>query len=52
MNILEIKAGIGAGDLVLSKNKLYTKTEWGLIKDAEKLEEDFDLLQLTKKIQL
>lgn len=52
LTVAEIKAGISAGNLFLYDNKLYTKEEWQKIQEAEHQVEHFDLLQLTKKIQL
>ena len=52
LTVAEIKAGISAGNLFLCDNKLYTKEEWQKIQEAEHQVEHFDLLQLTKKIQL
>jgi hypothetical protein len=44
--------GLRDGSYVLDGGKLYTRQEWDAITHAEKQEEHFDLLQLTKKIQL
>ncbi len=52
MEITEIKQSLALGDLVLFDGKLFTREEWAQIKEAEHLAEHFDLLQLTKKIQL
>lgn len=52
MNISEIKQKIDAGDLVLYNNKLYDRETWAAIQNAKKQEAHYDLLQLTKKIQL
>ncbi|WP_407305563.1 hypothetical protein [Acinetobacter sp.] len=47
-----IKEKIKNGELILEGDKLYTKEEWLQITEADKQEEHYDLLQLTKKIQL
>lgn len=52
MTLSEIEEKIKLGTLIKHKNKVYTKEEWGLIEHAKHQEEQFDLLQLTKKIQL
>lgn len=52
MDINQIRAGLQSGELVLDGNRLYTRQEWEAITEAKKAEEHFDLLQLTKKIQL
>ena len=52
LSISEIKKGIKNGSLILDGKKIFTKDEWEQIQDAKKQEEHYDLLQLTKKIQL
>ena len=52
MTLSEINEKIKLGTLIKYKNKVYSKEEWGLIQHAKSEEEKFDLLQLTKKIQL
>lgn len=52
MDISEIKAGIKRGDYVLDGSKLYTREEYERIQHAEYQTDHYDLLQLTKKIQL
>lgn len=52
MNVLEIKKKLASGELILDGNKLYTKSEYEQIQQAEQQAEHYDLLQLTKKIQL
>ena len=52
MNISEIKEGLANGSLVLSEKKLFTREQYDKLNEAKKQEEYFDLLQLTKKIQL
>lgn len=48
----EIKEKLCSGELIKYGGRLYTNDELHQIKEAEKKEQDFDLLQLTKKIQL
>ena len=52
MTLFEINEKIKLGVLIKHKNKVYTKEEWGLIEHAKLEEARYDLLQLTKKIQL
>jgi DNA polymerase elongation subunit (family B) len=52
MDVNQIKAGLANGELVLSGKRLYTKDEWQQIQEAITNIEQYDLLQLTKKIQL
>lgn len=52
MTVEQLKIGIANKSLVLHKKKIYTSEEWSQIKEAERQEEHYDLLQLTKKIQL
>ena len=52
METVEILKKVEAGAAFLSGGKLYTKEEWTAILEAERQEAHFDLLQLTKKIQL
>lgn len=52
MNLSEIKAKLKNGELILDEGKLYTLEEWTKIAYAQAQEELYDLLQLTKKIQL
>lgn len=52
LSIAELQRLIDNGEYILDRNKLYTREEWGAIIDAEKQEELYDLLQMTKKIQL
>lgn len=47
-----IRQGLSNKTLFLHKNKIYTKAEWDEIQNAKNQEEHYDLLQLTKKIQL
>jgi len=48
----DLIARVKSGDLILDGNKLFTKEEWSRIQEAERQTEHYDLLQLTKKIQL
>jgi DNA polymerase elongation subunit (family B) len=50
--MLEIESKIKSGELIQCNDKLYTRAEWTLIEAALKQEEQFDLLQLTKKISM
>lgn len=52
MEIEQIKKKLKTGELIRAGNKVYTLLEWSEIVDAIKKEEDFDLLQLTKKIAM
>lgn len=52
MTVDQLKIGIANKSLVLHKKKIYTAAEWSQIQEAERQEEHYDLLQLTKKIQL
>jgi hypothetical protein len=52
MNIDEIRTGIKNGSLILDGSKLYTREEYEKIQYAAQQAEHYDLLQLTKKIQL
>jgi hypothetical protein len=52
MNIAEIQNCIESKELVLEDGKLYTREEWESILHADRQEQHYDLLQLTKKIQL
>lgn len=52
MNLNEIQVGLKSGALILDKDKVYSLSEWEAITNAEKMAEHYDLLQLTKKIQL
>lgn len=52
LSLEEIKAGLASGEFFLSGKKIYSRQEWAQIKEAERQEEHYDLLQLTKKIQL
>jgi hypothetical protein len=52
MNINDIQVGLAAGSLVLDGNRVFTREEYKAILDAEKMQDHYDLLQLTKKIQL
>jgi len=48
----EISELIKTGEIVVDGSKIYTRDEWEQIKVAEQKAEHYDLLQLTKKIQL
>ena len=48
----EINLKVKNGELFLSRGKLYTASEMQEIEHAERQEQYYDLLQLTKKIQL
>lgn len=52
MSIEEIRAGIAAGIFVLHKKRLYTKEDYEELLEAKRQQDHYDLLQLTKKIQL
>lgn len=52
MTLNEIKQKIKEGLLFEHEGRVYTPAEWKNIQYAEKQEEHYDLLQLTKKIQL
>lgn len=52
MNKIELENKIAKGELVVNDDLIYTKSDWEALKYAEKQEEHYDLLQLTKKIQL
>lgn len=52
MDLAEIKHKLKIGELILSDGKLFNLTEWSKIAYAQAQEELYDLLQLTKKIQL
>lgn len=52
MTLNDINKQVSEGNLIVSEGKAYTKEEWKAIKYAEDQEAHFDLLQLTKKIQL
>lgn len=43
---------VESGDLIVDDGKAYTREEWAAIKEDERLEEHYDLLQLTKKISM
>ena len=50
--MLEIIEKINAGELIVHGNKAYSKEEWAQIELAKKQEDQYDLLQLTKKISM
>lgn len=52
MTLNEINKQVSLGNLIIDNGKVYTKEEWKTIKYADDQENHFDLLQLTKKIQL
>jgi len=52
LSISEIKKSIKNGTLILYGKKVFTKDEFAQIREAQKQKEHYDLLQLTKKIQL
>jgi len=52
MDIEDIKNKLKSGELIRLDNKLYTIDEFAQIENAKEQESHFDLLQLTKKIQL
>lgn len=52
MTLDQINEQVSLGNLIISGGKAYTKEEWKDIKHASEQCERYDLLQLTKKIQL
>lgn len=52
LTVDDIKAGIHSGKYVLHNKRLYSKEDYQQLKQAIAEEEHYDLLQLTKKIQL
>ena len=52
MDFDTIVAKLKRGDLVRDGTKLYTREEWNQIREMEAKVDHFDLLQMTKKIQL
>jgi len=52
LTVDEIKEGINSGKYVLHKKRLFLAEDYEVLKDAIRQEEHYDLLQLTKKIQL
>lgn len=47
-----IKEQLKSGELVRDGDRIFTRAEWDEIEEYKKLEEQFDLLQLTKKISM
>lgn len=52
MELCDIQVGLQNGELVRDGDRIYTAAEWTAVLEAERQVEQFDLLQLTKKIQL
>lgn len=52
MDFDTVVSKLKSGDLVRDGTKLYTREEWKQIREMEAKVDHFDLLQLTKKIQL
>lgn len=52
MDLCDIQVGLQNGTLVRDGDRIFTAAEWAAIEEAERNADHYDLLQLTKKIQL